>query len=273
MPATITLALSTIRPPRAMSKALAKPAFMRRTSIPPAPVQSSITTESVTGFNGIVAIGYAAGGMTITTKGDVEGTGGDGLTVTAERKVIGRTIGIYARNYGAGALTVTAHGDVLGDLLYGVFARNGNAVILDGTDLSVTAGGVTGGVTGINAFNFGTGALEIVAKGDVEGTGVGSTGIYARQANVAATGPLSITSEAVTGGSRGIDALNFGTGALEFVVKGDVEGTGVGSSGIYALNYNFVGGTSITVTTESVTGGHTGHIRLQQWHGRGDGHR
>jgi hypothetical protein len=76
------------------------------------------------------------------------------------------------------------------------------------------------------------GALEIVANGDVAG-GTTGAGIYAEN-SAASAGPLSITSEAkVTGGFRGIQARNYGTGALSITANGDV----IGSGGISAANF------------------------------------
>lgn len=120
--------------------------------------------------------------------------------------------------------------------------------------LSITSdGNVTGGTNGIFAVNVGTGALTVIANGEVEGT-LG-TGIRALNNNAASTGPLSITSEGVTGGLTGIFAFNNGTGALTIDANGEVEGTA--STGIYARNNNS-NSTSLSVTAEGVTGNTNG---------------
>ena len=62
-------------------------------------------------------------------------------------------------------------------------------------------------------------------------------GIHARS-YAASMGPLSILTEGtVTGGTFGIDARNYGTGALEIVAHGDVVGTAANSTAILARNY------------------------------------
>ena len=60
------------------------------------------------------------------------------------------------------------------------YARS-SGVGLDGISLSIASEGVTGGVDGIDARNYGTGALSIVANGDAEGTA--DVGIFASQNN------------------------------------------------------------------------------------------
>jgi uncharacterized protein with beta-barrel porin domain len=98
----------------------------------------------------------------------------------------------------------------------GIYARN------LGTDLSVTTGTsttVSGGNTGIDAVNFGTGALTITANGDV--TGTSGDGIFARSAG----GPLAITvaaTSAVT--STGAFAIETNGAAATVTVAGTANG-------------------------------------------------
>ncbi len=107
----------------------------------------------------------------------------------------------------------------------GIYARNSSA----GTALSVTTAagttGVSGSSNGINARNYGTGALTITANGDV--TGTTGFGIYARNLNVTGGANVTVTTAAGTAvsGTTGIFALNFGTGALTVTANGDVTGT------------------------------------------------
>jgi outer membrane autotransporter protein len=119
----------------------------------------------------------------------------------------------------------------------------------------VTNGRLTGG-TGLNALNFGSGALDIKAYGVV--TGTNNFGILARNGDfIAHAGSdLTVTTGAgstVTGDLDGIFARNFGTGQLTVKANGDVTGSFL--VGIYAFN---VTGTDLTVTTgagTTVTGG------------------
>ena len=151
----------------------------------------------------------------------------------------------------SGALDITANGDVTGTNSVGIYARN------FGTDLSVTTGTgttVTGGNFGILSRNFGTGALDITANGNV--TGTNQSGIYAR--NSAAGTDLKVTTGAgtmVTGGSRGIDARNFGNGSLEITAHGNV-GSSVGSvitGDREVFAQNSIAGTDLKVTTDGGT--------------------
>ena len=100
--------------------------------------------------------------------------------------------GIRALNFGSGALSITADGDVEGTNNTGIW---GNSV--NGTNLDVTTGAdtiVTGGIFGINASNYGSGALTVTADGDV--TGTINTGISALNSNYGAD--LSVTTGAIT---------------------------------------------------------------------------
>jgi len=205
--------------------------------------------------NGINARNSGSGALSVTANGDVNGTNADGiftfnypngtdLTVTTGGAVTGGNYGIDARNFGTGALTVTANGDVTGTNAGGIFARNSN-----GTDLFVTTGGaVIGDDTGINTQNYGTGALSVTANGDV--TSTNGNGIFARNGSFSlpAGTDLTVTTgggTTVFGGLVGIEARNFGTGALSITANGTV--TGINGHGIYAYNYAY--GTDITVTT------------------------
>jgi hypothetical protein len=178
---------------------------------------------TVTGdYDGILAVNAGAGALTIVANGDV----------TAGVR------GIDARNYGTGALSITAKGDVTGTDLSGIGIYAGSNGVDSGTGKSLsilTEATVTGVTNGIFARNNGSGALEIVAKGDVTGTAAASTGIFARS-TAASNGPLSITTYgAVTGGNFGINAINDGAGALEIVVNsgGAVAG---GNAGVEIVN-------------------------------------
>jgi hypothetical protein len=143
--------------------------------------------------------------------------------------VFGGQRGMYALNYGSGALSITANGDVTGTNDIGIFAKSGSSFFHPTGDLSVTTGAgttVTGGVFGINAQNYGTGALNVTANGDVAGTL--SAGIYAR--DFGGGTDLSVTTgigTTVTSGGTGIFAKSLvgSTGALTVTANGDVTGT------------------------------------------------
>ncbi len=213
---------------------------------------------------------YANAGLAVTvdsigdiTTADFNGIGAVSLQSTVDIISVG-TIksggdGIYAN--AALAVTIDSTGDIISYTGRGIDARSSGAV--DGKSISITTDGkVTGDDYGIYARNQGTGALEIVANGDVVGT-VG-TGIYAKNYGVNADGmSLSISTEGVTGGQFGIDARNHGTGALEIVANGDVEGTAADSIGIYAITYSTTPNTDLSITTgvgTTVTGDYRGIV-------------
>ena len=234
-------------------------------------VTTGTGTAVTGGYYGIYARNAGTGALSITADGDVEGTNivgisalnlGTDLDVTtgADTNVTGGNYGIRALNLGSGALSITADGDVEGTNNTGIYA--GNSV--NGTDLDVTTGAdtmVTGGIPGIHASNYGGGALTVNADGDV--TGTINTGILARNSPYGTD--LGVTTGAdttVTGGTVGIFARNYGSGALSVTADGDVEGTS--NIGIYAVNN---AGTDLGVTTgagTNVTGGNYG-IRVRNY--------
>ena len=116
---------------------------------------------------------------------------------------------------------------------------------------------VSGGSSGIDAQNNGTGALTITANGNV--TGTGGIGIFARNYGT----DLTVSTGAgttVSGGNEGIFAQNFGMGALTITANGNVTGTT--GTGINGRNVN---GTDLSVTTAAgttVSGGSYGIFSL-----------
>ena len=181
-------------------------------------------------------------GLSITAAADDGGTPGS-VTIAGNSNITGGFAGIGVYNQGTGAVSITANGNVTGTHADGISASN--SFTGTGQTITITTGTgshVTGGYTGINAENYGTGALSITANGDVTGTGF--FGIYARNS---ATN-LAITTGSgsnVTGGFTGIGALNYGTSATSITVDGDVTGTS--KAGIQA--YNSTTGTNLTIAT------------------------
>ena len=218
----------------------------------------SVTASgTVTGGQfGIHTVNYGAGSLTINAAA-VTGTVYDGiyaynsaagtdLSITATGAVTGGVYGIYADNYGTGALSI-ATAAVTGTLGDGIIAYNSAA----GTDLSITSSGaVTGGEYGIHAINLGTGSLTISAAAV---TGTTADGILARN-SVAGTDLTVTATGTVFGNSFGIDAANYGTGAVNVTTQA-VTGTlifGIGA-------YNSAAGTDLSITANGdVTGGEFG---------------
>ncbi|MBV5333780.1 hypothetical protein JZU57_00705, partial [bacterium] len=182
------------------------------------------------GAIGIDAVNGVSGALTISTSGTVTGgTNGSGiwafgygtdLTISAATVSAGNK-GILAYSRGTGAMEITATGAVTGTGGEGIFATNK----FTGTDLTISAASVTGGATGIFAHNrAGTGALQITATGIVTGTN-GTTGRGIVATNGSNGTDLTISAASVYGGAKGIDATNYGTGALQITATGIVTGT------------------------------------------------
>jgi len=136
---------------------------------------------------------------------------------------------------------------------FNVSTTTGPAIVLNGTNgatfTDANASPITGQTIGIDIRNTEGGALSLTTTGTV--TGRDNFGIQAQ--NLAGEGrptSLTLSTAAVSGGSSGIRATNYGTGALSITATGTVTGTN--DRGIFARNYNF--GTDITVSAASVSG-------------------
>ena len=240
---------------------------------------TSVTAQNVSGTygvvvgNGVVDPGEVFNDPLSLAFGDPNPNATDIVVRAGAVTVSGDdSIGIAAINHGTGKTSVTATGDVsAGDTGIGV----GN---VSGTDMTVTAAGVSGGVTGISAINYGTGKTAITATGAVSG---GDTGILALNFGT----DLTVNAAGVSGGTYGIYAANLGTGRTLVTATGEVtasldpanpnigiyayagqtttDGLSIdaknvsGAVGI-AANNSGVGVTN--VTAQNVTGGTTGII-------------
>ncbi len=218
--------------------------------------------DVIGGSNGIHALNRGSGALLIIASGKATGTFHAGiigknfdpsstsLTIDAV-DASGGYYGILANNKGSGALSITASGTVKGTNSNGINART------YGLGLTIKTADVSGGSDGVDARNHGGGALSIIASGTV--AGANGKGISATNA-ISGT-DLSITAAAVSGATRGIYALNNGTGALSITANGTVTGTI--QDGIYARDE----GLGLTITTAAVSGGSNG-IRARNY---GDG--
>ncbi|MEM7443296.1 MAG: autotransporter outer membrane beta-barrel domain-containing protein [Pseudomonadota bacterium] len=250
----------------------------------------TIDVTSVSGSKrGIDAFNGGYGTVSIETSGLVDGAGSDGIQASNSVKggdlivsaagVSGASAGIRVTNNGTGDLSVTTTGAVTGGTGEGINAKNLNGGSLtisaeqtvtstsedgiyaanyaNGKDLTITATNVMGGEDGIDAVNFGTGAMKIVATGSV--IGYGDDGIEA--INFSDATDLTVSAASVTGDS-GIEAQNLGDGYLSVTATGTV--TGRDGSGIFAFNKSTV----LTVSAAAVSGGTHG-IRAEN-QGTGD---
>lgn len=214
------------------------------------------------GSTGLSALNRGSGALTMTVDGDVTGSGfagigasnfGTDVTVTTgeDTVVSGGWVGIGVYNGGTGELSITANGSVAGQLVKGIDGVNKAAA----TNMMISTGAdseIYGRRTGIEAKNYGSGVLSILADGVV--TGSQYYGIAARNYGTNLTVTTGAGSE-VYGGKSGIIADNFGSGSLSITADGSV--TGKQTYGIFALNY----GTDLTVTAgadSTVTGINSG---------------
>ncbi len=218
-------------------------------------VIDSDTTPKAIVVNGASADGIdaqSAAAITIDHVGDIDASvgrdaifaqvlsGGTALSITTAGELIGASTGIEARNSGTGALSVVVNGDVAGGTSVGIYARNVTTATGDLSITTDTGTSVTGGQAGILARNFGSHALKIVTNGDVVGTN--TIGIFARNGTIVTPAGtyLSVTTGpgTVSGRVYGIQALNYGSGALTITTTGDVTGAASNSDsvGIIALN-------------------------------------
>ena len=222
---------------------------------------------SITGqINAIVARNNGTGNTIITT-GDVDGEGGDGidaenastagdLTIDSSAgSVTGQVDGIDALNTGSGVVNVVT-GDVTGRTGDGVdVAGNANvsAILVD-----TSAGTVRGAQYGVNVANFGYGAVTVIT-GNVTATNRDGIDVSDDGENGAGFDGTDVTIDSsagsVTGGQRGIDALNVDTGNLT-IITGDV--TGLSNNGIQATNRGGTGDLVIDSSAGAVTGAGAG---------------
>ncbi|MFA9441916.1 beta strand repeat-containing protein, partial [Uliginosibacterium sp. sgz301328] len=155
--------------------------------------------------------------------------------------------GIYVENHGTGATSVSVAGDVTS-------AGQGISAYGDGatTDLTITqdGGAISGDQVGINALNYGSGATTVTVSGDV--TGVYDVGI--RASNASTTGAdLTVIQNggSISGPMGGIRTDNYGNGATNISVSGNVSGI---VEGIHARNGGDTTGLTITQRDGTVSG-------------------
>lgn len=155
------------------------------------------------------------------------------------------SVGIAARNDGLGSTFISATGPVSGGD-QGILAEGGSFA----TDMTIEVRDVTGGLTGIDVVNFGSGYTSVRSTGAVIGgssdgisveTGTGSEGVLIEAFDVQAEG-------------NGIVLDNLGTGGSQVWATGDVSaqfGSGI------EVN-NGAGTTEIEIVAAAVSGGDRG---------------
>lgn len=234
--------------------------------------------------DGIDAVNYSGGPLSITVSGRVIGTGGPGiyalnsnayglyavpsdgdLTIDAV-DVSGGTDGIYAVNQAGGALTITARGTVTGKKGAGIYARNDSAGTGPMTAVTVEEGASANGSTvGIEIVSATGRAASVVNAGSI----TGAKGILA-----STSGTVTITNSGSIAGTGGtaIDLAAAGSGTIN-QRGGTIDGDVLLSSGADVVDVsggnidgNVIGGAgsdSVVVSGGSISGGiEAEHVEL-----------
>ena len=213
--------------------------------------------------HGIHAYNSSTGSISISTDGDVIGSGGaysgifarntahggTGIEITASA-VTGSASGIRAENAGVGKIMITATGSVLAK---GIGSDGIIATSTNSGDISIVAASVTANAGhGIKADNSSTGSISISATGTVTGSGANKHGITASNTSVSGS-TLTITANNVTGSGRGVNASVAGGGKITIDVGGTVLGET--NDGIHVYR-NVSGDVSVSAATVTSRSGH-----------------
>ncbi len=222
----------------------------------------TIATTNVSGAtDGIFAVNYGSGALSISSSGMVAGTSGYGIfalnyggtDLTIATADVSGADGIYAVNYGSGGLSITTSGTVTGTSGYGIFAGNDG-----GQPTTITVGGqsiVQGQIAGIQVDS----TLGQSATINVFGQVGNLSGLTTDDAIISSDGPTtvnlfagSVTTGGVTLGDYSDTVSLAGTldgsitmngGNDTFIQTGGstLTGTVDGGGGIDTLGFNNMG--------------------------------
>jgi autotransporter family porin len=210
----------------------------------PAAITISTNGNVTGGRNGIKAMNYGGGDISITANGEVAATDGDGIyaynagtngrvivTTGAGSEVTGKNDGIDVRDFGKGDTEIIANGKVTGTLGDGIVAHN----TPEGGNLTISTGAgseVSGGDRGIEANNFG---LDSDLGITVDGMVTGKDGIFAVNSQFSRNLTIATGADSeIAGTGRGIRAENNGSGDLLITIAGRV--TADSSTALRATN-------------------------------------
>ena len=201
---------------------------------------TDITLElgDVTGGQaGIDVINLGSGFTSVRSDGAVFGGAFSGISIdtgAASQGILleavdsyGDQHGIRIENNGSGSTVVRTTGDVTGNFQDGIRIETG---ALSG-DVAVEAVEAHGRSGGVSIVNDGVGSTTVTTTGEV--TATNNTGIGIRIDAGVATSDVTVRSGTVSGGLRGIQVTNGGTGDTFIRSTGPVSG---GGAGILALN-------------------------------------
>ena len=173
-------------------------------------------------------------------------SGGGNITITARGAVTASAIGITATHKGnqAGTVSVNTSAAVTGNSGAGIYAYGKNGTV------SVSAGDtVSGSVDGIKVVNKHTGTSNGTVMATAQVTGSGGHGITVLNES---EGGITVTANAVTGSTDGINTNNLGGGSIGITVSGNVTGAASKNrAGIAAENDS--AGENISIIAQSGT--------------------
>ena len=196
--------------------------------------------DDVVGGHGILVVrsrdGITLGDISVSSTGRISAAGGHGIFLWDMSLAGGQVVG---------GLSATATGEVSASVGHGIYVVNDKPVRWP---VTVSAGTVGGGMSGIRAVHHGYGPLSIRATGAVTGRGTATGAVFASATGV--FNPLSVTVNVAA-----VTAEGTGSGAHAIYVRnrrGDVSVTAAGlvtskgGSGIY-INKRGTGTGSVSV--------------------------
>ena len=216
----------------------------------------SVTAREVVGGQDGIRVAHTGVGDADVTVGSVTGTGGAGVDISNSASgndvsvradsAMGGSVGVRAAGQGYGAVSVVVSGLAASVSGHGIHASNSAS----GSGLSVSAGTVMGGGSGILAIGEGRGTLSVSASGTVSGaSGHGIDVVGGSRSR-----GLSITAAAVSGADYGVRAVGRGRGGVSVLASdGVVGGT---RDGIFAQNSERGNGISIVAAASASGGAH-----------------
>ena len=154
----------------------------------------------------------------------------------------------------ANSVSINVNGAVTGRTKAGIYAKGSSA-----TGVTITAGQVSGGASGIHVVEGSTGAINVTATGMVTSSGSGTEDAGVRVAKTNTAGDIDISVATVTASGRGIHGSGGGnvrisaTGAIDSGTK-----TGIHAFSSHDNTQRAKTTTGITITAGQVSGGESG---------------
>ena len=205
----------------------------------------TVSVAQVTGGLHGVRAAAAGGALSITATGRVLATGSAaGSAGISAANANGGRVDVRAADIAGGlhGIRATAEGGRISVTTTGRVAADASATESVGVGvehsgsgtIAIRVDGASGSRHGIEAVDRGSDDLSVTASGAVNASGSGA-GAAIRVSKEAASGNVTVSAAHVSGGSRGIDVSDSGSGTLQVAATGAVAstaGTGAGDAGI-----------------------------------------